>query len=118
MKNGFGIDEDAYKAIFAKNLRDWLYVRDISQRELADKLGVSPTIVSAWCRGEKSPRMSKVDLICQVLNVKRFDLMLEKDEVPEPSDEAIALARRIMRLDSYRKALIESIINTDPETKK
>lgn len=118
MKNGFGIDEDAYKLIFAKNLRDWLYVRDISQRELADKLGVSPTIVSAWCRGEKSPRMSKVDMICQVLNVKRSDLMLEKDEVPEPSDEAIALARRIMRLDDYRKALIESIINTEPEAKK
>lgn len=106
MKNGFGIDEDAYKAIFAKNLRDWLYVRDISQRELADKLGVSPTIVSAWCRGEKSPRMSKVDLICQVLNVKRSDLMLEKDEVPEPSDEDLFISVFLKSSGFLRKAAI------------
>lgn len=113
MKNGFGIDEEAYKKIFAKNLRDWMYVRDVSQRELADKLGVSPTIVSAWCRGEKSPRMTKVDMICQVLNISRSELMLDKNEAPAPTDEDIALAQQIARLDSYRRALIESIINTE-----
>lgn len=113
MKNGFGIDEDAYKNIFAKNLRDWMYIRDVSQRELAEKIGVSPTIVSAWCRGEKSPRMTKVDMICHVLNISRSDLMLDKNESSVPSDEDIALAQQISRLDAYRRALIETIINTE-----
>lgn len=115
MKNGFGIDEDAYKKIFAKNLRDWMYARDITQKGLADKLGVSPTIVSAWCRGEKSPRMTKVDAICKVLNINRSDLMLDKNEAPAPTDEDLALAQKIARLDPYRRKLIESIINTDPD---
>lgn len=120
MINGFGINEEEYKQIFAQNLRDWLYKRDISQRELAAKLGVSPTIVSAWCRGEKSPRMTKVDAICKILNVRRSDLMLSKEEAPapEPTDKDIALARKIAALDPYRRQLIETIINTDPETKK
>lgn len=120
MKNGFGINEEEYKQIFARNLRDWMYARDISQREMAVKLGVSPTIVSAWCRGEKSPRMTKVDAICQILNVKRSDLMLSKEEAPapEPTDEDIALARRIAALDPYRRQLIEAILNTDPGQQK
>lgn len=120
MINGFGINEEEYKQVFAQNLRDWMYARDISQRELANKLGVSPTIVSSWCRGEKSPRMTKVDAICQILNIRRSDLMLSKDEAPapEPTEDDIRLARTIARLDAYRRALIESIINTDPEAKK
>lgn len=121
MKNGFGIDEEAYKAIFAKNLRDALYMRQVSQRELARRIGVSSTTVSEWCKGKTSPRMDKIDAICKILNVKRSDLMLgerDHEEILEVTDKDIALARQIMRLDAYRMALIESIINTDPEAKK
>lgn len=118
MKNGFGIDEEAYKAIFAKNLRDALYLRQVSQRELARKVGVSSTTVSEWCKGKTSPRMDKIDAICKILNVKRSDLMLDQkdhEEILEVTDKDIALARKIQRLDAYRRALVESIINTEPK---
>lgn len=123
MINGFGIDEDAYRKVLGKNLTDILYERQMTKRELADKIGVSPTIVSQWCSGKKSPRMDKIDAICQVLNVKRSDIMLAKDDklllVEEiPTDDEIQLARQIMRLDAYRRQLIMAIINTEPETKK
>lgn len=122
MANGFGIDEEAYKKILAKNLREAMQLRDMSQRELARRIGVSSTTVSEWCSGRISPRMDKIDAICRILNIKRSDLMLSgKDHaevLSEPTEEDIALARKIIRLDPYRRALIESIINTDPEGKK
>ena len=49
MANGFGIDEEAYKKILAKNLREAMQLRDMSQRELARRIGVSSTTVSEWC---------------------------------------------------------------------
>lgn len=120
MINGFGIDEEKYKQILAKNLTAAMEKRDISQRELARRLGVSSTTVSQWCAGKISPRMNRVDAICKILNLKRSDLMLSKEEAPapEPTDEDIALARKIAALDPYRRQLIEAIINTEPETKK
>lgn len=120
MINGFGIDEEKYKRILAKNLTEAMEKRDISQRELARRLGVSSTTVSQWCSGKISPRMNRVDAICKILNLKRSDLMLSKEEAPapEPTDEDIALARRIAALDPYRRQLIEAILNTDPGQQK
>ena len=52
----------------------------MSQLDLSKKLGVSQMSVSNWCRGEKLPRMDKVDKMCEVLSVKRSDLLNERSE--------------------------------------
>jgi transcriptional regulator with XRE-family HTH domain len=64
--------------IVAKNLVRVLEEREITQAELAEKIGVSAATVSNWCNGTKMPRMKKFDAICQVLGVNRSDLMEEK----------------------------------------
>lgn len=112
MKN-FGINEDAYKAVLANNLRNALALRDMSQRELARRLNVSSTIVSDWCSGKKSPRMDKVDAICKILNVTRTALLvgMDREQDEEPTEEEYRIAKKIANLDPYRKRLILTIIN-------
>ena len=45
-------------------------------------------------------------------------LLSTKDIIDMEEEAAIDLARKILRLDPYRRALIESIINTEPESHK
>ena len=48
-------------------------------------MGVSQATVSNWCKGIKTPRMDKIDKICEFFNCKRSDLMEEKDLSDEQS---------------------------------
>lgn len=62
-----------------KNISDRLNklmeTHNMTQRELAEALGVSQTAVFSWCSGQKTPRMDKVDKIADLFNVKRSYLL-------------------------------------------
>ena len=73
------MSEQEFNILFAKNLNYYLRVNGITQLDLANRLGVSTSAVSAWCRGAKTPRMDKVDAMCKYFRIKRSDLMEEKE---------------------------------------
>lgn len=120
--------EESMRDRIAYNLRKLLAANDITQQELADKIGVSGAAVSAWCSGKKSPRPENIDQICKVLDIDRWDIIKEDEKTREPEQkplptdyitiEDIQLAQKIHRLDEYRRKLIESIIATDPGQKE
>ena len=59
----------------ARNLRHYLSTFNMTQEQLAQKIGVSSQAVSFWCSGKKSPRMDKIDKMCKVFNCSRSDLI-------------------------------------------
>ena len=70
--------EQDFNAVFSKRLRYYLNQFEITQVELAKKLGVGTTSVYNWCNGIKSPRMDKVDAMCDLFHCNRSDLMEDK----------------------------------------
>lgn len=74
------MSEKEFNAVFSKRLRYYLNKYDMTQNELAKRLGVGTTSVYNWCNGIKSPRMDKVDTMCDIFNCRRSDLMEEKEE--------------------------------------
>lgn len=74
------MSETDFKIIFSKNLKRYLLEYDMTQNDLAKKLGVGTSTVSYWCKAEKTPRMDKVDAMCALFNCKRSDLMSEHPE--------------------------------------
>lgn len=74
------MSEEEFNKVFSKRLNYFLSLYNMSQIDLAKKLGVGTTSVSNWCRGIKSPRMDKVDAMCRIFNCKRSDLMEEKTD--------------------------------------
>lgn len=72
--------EQEFNTIFSKRLRYYLNKNDMTQVELAKKLGVGTTSVYNWCNGIKTPRMDKVDAMCNLFHCSRSDLIVEKDE--------------------------------------
>ena len=73
-----------------KNISDRLNklmeTHNMTQRELAEALGVSQTAVFSWCSGQKTPRMDKVDKIADLFNVKRSYLLGLDNELGQMTD--------------------------------
>lgn len=72
--------EKEFNEVFARRLRYYLDKYEMSQLELAQKLGVGTTSVSNWVNGIKSPRMDKVDAMCDLFGCRRSDLMEEAED--------------------------------------
>lgn len=67
------------KQVLAENLQKQLNIAGISQTDLANAIGVHPSSVSVWLKGEAAPRASTVDKICKYLHISRADLILDSD---------------------------------------
>ena len=54
----------------------WLAMREMTQKELADKTGIRPPTISAICTGTvKHLPVDALDKICDVLDCQPADLM-------------------------------------------
>lgn len=74
-----------YNTVFSRRLRYYLKENDLTQAELAKKLGVGTTSVYNWCNGIKSPRMDKVDRMCEIFGCRRSDFMEEPASDSSPA---------------------------------
>lgn len=115
-----------FQNTIAINIKRLMFERDLSQKELADKLGVTQAAVSAWCNGIRMPKAEMLDKLCEVLQtdrsglVERYNYRQTKEEEPQQVSgsftmEDILLAQQIASLDPYRKMLIKHIIEMKPE---
>lgn len=78
------INESEFNEIFGENLSKLLERRGMSQNEFARRMGVSSATASNWCRGQKTPRMDKVDKICEMFHISRSKLINKDDSESEP----------------------------------
>lgn len=99
------MSEKEFNAVFSKRLRYYLEKYNMTQNQLAKRLGVGTTSVYNWCNGIKSPRMDKVDSMCSIFNCKRSDLMEEKDDVDDSyylNDDAREMAQFLYDNPEYK----------------
>lgn len=74
--------EKEFNQIFSENLTYYMSKTGTSRGDLAKLLNVSVTSVANWCRGQKTPRMDKVDRMCAHFGIKRSDLMSDPSSAP------------------------------------
>ena len=58
-----------------KRLREAIQYRTISQKELAEKLGINPSTVSKYMRLDKFPSIDTFANICEILDVSADDIL-------------------------------------------
>jgi transcriptional regulator with XRE-family HTH domain len=66
---------------FSKNLRELRARRDLTQEDLADKVGVSRQMIARYESGENYPEMDKALLIAKTLDCNLDDLVNSKEPV-------------------------------------
>lgn len=98
--------EQDFNAVFSKRLRYYLDKFDMTQAELAKRLGVGTTSVYNWCNGIKTPRMDKVDAMCDLFHCNRSDLIEDKSEEPDDhyylNDETREIAQEVFENPELR----------------
>ena len=58
-----------------KRLREAIQYSNISQKELAEKLGVNPSTVSKYMRQDKYPALDTFANLCEILDVSSDDIL-------------------------------------------
>jgi repressor LexA len=101
------------KKVIGTNILRLLNQADMSQRELAERLGVSSGAVSSWCSGHKAPRVDKVDAMAELFGVERTDFYQE----PESRRPAVEIPPGFEPLPPMRKVpLVGTIACGQPIT--
>lgn len=67
--------QDEYAKIIAKNLKRIAYENDKTQADISRDLNINKQTVSSWFRGERVPRMGKIDQLCEYFHCNRSDIM-------------------------------------------
>ena len=58
-----------------KRLREEIRLSAISQKELAERLGINPSTVSKYLRLDKYPSLDTFANICEILDVSADDIL-------------------------------------------
>lgn len=69
------------KEIFAENLNRLVNSRNLSQREIATRINVSPQTFNTWIQGKAIPRMGKIQLLADYFKIEKSDLIEKKSNV-------------------------------------
>lgn len=68
------------REIFSENLLSLLDKKGIDQKQLAIELNISPASVTHWIKGNKYPRIGKIEEIAEYFNVPMSRLTQDQDK--------------------------------------
>ncbi len=87
---------------FARNLARLLHERRITNKALADSLGISGAAVTCWIHGRTAPELSRIEGIAYKLRVDPIELFassaryqaVREDQIDQLIDELKAVRRK------------------------
>ena len=74
------------RLIFKKNINKLIDNSPYNQKEIAEKIGVSPQTFNTWTQGKAIPRMGKIQLLADFFQVDKTDLLEEFNANISPID--------------------------------
>lgn len=108
------MSEEEFNSIFARRLKYYIDMNGITQLELSKKLHVSSSTVTDWVYGRRTPRMDKVDAMCEIFGITRNDLITDKTSDDYYEEETKAIAQEIANNKDLRM-LMDTARDMDPE---
>lgn len=72
------ITDEEQKRIFSKNLRYYLSLNNMQQKELAQILGIQPSTITNWLKQAAMPQVSTIQKIADYFRIGKSDLVDEK----------------------------------------
>ena len=88
--------------------------KNLTQEQLAEKIGVSNKTISKWETGKNMPDYSMIEPLCDALSVTLSELMSAKDAVeishPNEDTQILELLRRTQELERQKNILYGLIL--------
>lgn len=99
--------------VFSKNLLRFLQRAGISQAELSRRVGVSTGTLNDWVKGRCYPKMDKIQLLADILEVQKSDLIEPEDkEKIVLSEEDKKIIELFHRVPKEKRAFVLSMIRS------
>jgi len=76
------IDVAQTASTIGNNIRRYRKAANVSQKQLADALGIQQAAVSLWEHGRTTPRSNMIPALLQMLNISIEDLYGEDEQAP------------------------------------
>lgn len=70
--------EEKQKRIFAKNLNRYINLSRKQQKDVANDLGINPSTLNMWCKGNSMPSTGKIRRLADYFGVGMTDLTDDK----------------------------------------
>lgn len=95
---------------FGKNLRYLRKIKELSQEDIADKLGYkSFTTIQKWESGDSEPPINKVRSICLIFNIP-IEQMLNCD-LEKSQDEILKRIQELLRYQNYQTVALTEFLD-------
>lgn len=104
------------KETMAKNLAYYVNASGKSQKELAAIVGVAASTFSEWMKGNKYPRIDKIEILADYFGILKSDLIEDKRPIEQRAAERAAFDAAVANDDDLH-SLIE-MYQALPEDKK
>ena len=96
----------------SSNLTIFLTQKKMTQKRLADLLGLSQTAVTNWVKGKNSPDIETLLDICKILDVSVNEML---GQPLATTAEDVSFLRRYNRLDQHGKSLVQMVTEKELE---
>ncbi len=100
------------KEIFAKNLNYYMNLNHKDRNDVARDLDLPYTTVTSWCKGEFYPRIDKIELLANYFDIKKSDLVENKEKNIKSSSSSVVLVYGTIPA-GVPMEMIEDIIDTE-----
>ncbi len=100
---------------FSKKLKKIMFEKGFTQKDLAEKLGVSQAFISSWQVGKRNPKLSSMKKISKALNIP-VDYFFESSD--ETNDKKNIKILQLEKENLELKLRISELEKTLAELKK
>lgn len=105
-------DEKELRGTISRNISFYRKKSGLSQKNLAEKMGVLPSRVSNWEQGINSPSLGVLVDLCEILGITLNEMfgISSKNELNQSEKELLNSYRK---LDDHGRRLVKIIINAE-----
>lgn len=94
-------------AFYSDKLKQLRKEKGLTQRELAEKLGLGKSAIGMYESGKRTPEFETLEMICDFFNVNMdllSDVKSTSTPAPAPKEESPLSAHEKAMVDAYKKA--------------
>lgn len=74
------MSDDEQSRIFARNLKHYINMSGLNQKDFANQVGVGYTSLNNWCLAKNMPTMGVIQKLADYLHIGKSDLVDDKTE--------------------------------------
>jgi transcriptional regulator with XRE-family HTH domain len=99
--------------LFAKAIHHFLEMRELSQSDLAEKIGQSPQVINRYANASSDNRISAIDKVADALGIQPHELLIDHQAKPESeSIELLEAIRLLKNLDPVRLDVVLRLLKS------